>query len=211
MIGTKRSFVNIGKMLSLFICFAAGQSVWASELSYTYVEVEYIADVELDYGDGYKFDGDGFGVAASYEFSERFFVSASYHDGSGDFTLGAKRYSTDLEVLRAGLGMHSQISETLDWVISADYVDLETKVGSISADDDDGYIIELGVRGLAADSVEYNVAIVRSDSDIGGSETGFRVGGRYHFGDSNVSLGAEYVRYFSEFDLIEVGLRYQFN
>ncbi len=208
MIGTKRSFVNLGKMLALFICFAAGQSVWASELSYSYVELEYIADVELDYGDGDKFDGDGFGVAASYEFSERFFVSASYHDGSGDSTLGAKRYSTDLEVLRAGLGMHSQISETLDWVILADYVDLETTVGSISADDD-GYIIELGVRGLATDSVEYNVAIVQSD--IGGSETGFRVGGRYHFVDSNVSLGAEYVRYATEFDMVEVGLRYQFD
>ena len=75
--------------------------------------------------------------------------------------------------------------------------------------DESGYILDLGIRGIVDESVEYSVAIIQSD--VGGSETGFRVGGRYHFGDSNVSAGLDYVRYESDWDQLELGVRYQFD
>ena len=63
---------------------------------------------------------------------------------------------------------------------------------------------------MAGDAFEYSVAIIQSD--IGESETGIRFGGRYHFGDSsNVSAGLDYVQYGSDWNQLELGIRYQFD
>jgi hypothetical protein len=191
---------------------------YAAELSYSFVEVDYIAAGEFDVDP--KIDLDGFGINASYELGDKFFLSASYQDISGDRGEDENCYAIDLdaELLRVGFGLHGAISDNVDWVVSVDFTRIDTdevasesdgsEIESISGDDN-GYIVDLGVRGLLNDSLEYSVALVQSD--IGESETGFRVGGRYHFSDSGFSIGADYVQYDSELDLVELGFRYQFD
>lgn len=182
------------------------------------MEVDYIAAGEFDVDP--KIDLDGFGINASYKLGDKFFLSASYQDISGDRGEDDNYYAIDLdaELLRVGFGLHGAISDNVDWVVSVDFTRIDTdevasesdgsEIESISGDDN-GYIVDLGVRGLLNDSLEYSVALVQSD--IGESETGFRVGGRYHFSDSGFSIGADYVQYASELDLVEVGFRYQFD
>jgi hypothetical protein len=174
-----------------------GQSAMASELSYTYVELEYVDGEILDEG------ADGFGLNGSVAISDMFFLAGSYQDGEFD------GFDLDIELSRFGVGAHGELNDSIDWVVSVDYARAE--VGdSFDSVDDSGYILDLGIRGVAGDAFEYSAAIIRWD--IGGSETGFRLGGRYHFGDSsNVSAGLDYVQYGSNWDQLELGIRYQFD
>jgi hypothetical protein len=188
----------------------AGLPAYAADLSYSFVEVDYIPAGELD--DSPKIDVDGFGINASYELSDKFFLSASYQDISGDRGEDDNYDATDLdaELLRVGFGLHGAISDSVDWVVGVDFARLDTEYDSDGdSTSDNGYIIDLGIRGLLNDSFEYSAALVQSD--IIESETGFRVGGRYHFNDSGFSIGADYVQYASDLDLVELGFRYQFD
>jgi hypothetical protein len=72
-------------------------------------------------------------------------------------------------------------------------------------------MLDVGLRGLMGEAAEYSIAIIHSDGFIGDSVTGFRVGGRYHVGETQLSVGLDYVQYVSEFDQLELGLRYQFD
>lgn len=191
-----------------------GQSAMASELSYTFVELGYVGGT-LDYF-GSDADYDGFALSGSAEIGEMFFLSGSYEDGdTGTFTDNfGDRVSIGLQHLRLGVGLYGVINQDIDWVASVDFADVEvdltdSALGSASGSDS-GYIVEAGIRGVAGDAFEYSAAIIRLD--IGESETGFRLGGRYHFGDfSNVSAGLDYVQYGSDWDQLELGIRYQFD
>lgn len=185
------------------VLFAGSQTALASELSYTYVEVKYVDGETLDD------DADGFGLTGSVALGDTFFLAGSYQDGDIDAT-GADR---DLSLLRLGIGAHGPITDSIDWVAELDFTEVDVKttvarVGS-SSSDDNGYILDVGFRGLMGEAAEYSIAILQSD--ISSSATGFRVGGRYHFGETLLSLGLDYVQYDSEFDQLELGLRYQFD
>lgn len=74
----------------------------------------------------------------------------------------------------------------------------DSALGSASGSDS-GFIVEAGIRGVVGDASEYSAAIIQSK--LTESSTGFRLGGRYHFGDlSNVSAGLDYVQYSSDCD-----------
>ena len=182
---------------------ASGQTALASELSYTYVEVKYVDGEILDA------DADGFGLTGSVALGDTFFLAGGYQDGEVDVTGG----DLDLSLLRLGLGAHGSITDSLDWVAELDYaqVDLKASIAGVGSgsSDENGYILDVGLRGLMGEAAEYSIAIIQSD--FGSSATGFRVGGRYHFGETQLSVGLDYVQYDSEFDQLELGLRYQFN
>lgn len=181
----------------------AGQSVLANELSYSFVEIDYID------GDFSGQGADGFGISGSVALGEMFFLGGSYQDEQVDnFRFEGFNSDLDAELLRLGAGMHGAISDNVDWVVSFDYAKVELSALGDS-EDDSGYIVDIGLRGLIGDAAEYSFAVIQSD--VGGSETGFRVGGRYHFGDSNVSAGLDYVQYESDWDQLELGVRYQFD
>jgi hypothetical protein len=188
----------------------AGQPVLANELSYSFVEIDYI-DGESDGS-----DGDGFRVSGSFELGDRFFVSGGYEDLDYDpFTSdGITTEDSELTLLRLGIGMNGEINEGLDWVASVSFTDAEFKtVDSYGYDyglDETGYILDVGLRGLINDTLEYSASILQLDI-FDDSSTGFRLGGRYHFGDSNVSAGLDYVQYDSDWDQLELGVRYQFD
>lgn len=187
---------------ALLLIFA-GQSVLANELSYSFVEIDYID------GDFSGQSADGFGISGSVALGEMFFLGGSYQDEQVDnFRFEGFNSDLDAELLRLGAGMHGAISDNVDWVVSFDYAKVELSALG-DPEDDSGYIVDIGLRGLIGDVAEYSFAVIQSD--VAESDTGFRLGGRYHFGDSNVSAGLDYVRYGSDWDQLELGVRYQFD
>ena len=180
-----------------------GQSAMASELSYTFVELGYVGGT-LDYF-GSDADYDGFALSGSAEIGEMFFLSGSYEgDDTGTFTDNyGDRVSIGLQHLRLGVGLYGVINQDIDWVASVDFTDVEvdltdSALGSASGSDS-GFIVEAGIRGVAGDASEYSAATI--ESKLTESSTGFRLGGRDHFGDfSNVSAGLDYVQYGSDCD-----------
>ena len=191
---------------------ASGQTALASELSYTYVEVKY-ADGEI--GD---VDADGFRLTGSVALGDTFFLAGGYQDVGGGFQDSEfdLNVDVDLSLLRLGVGAHGPITDSIDWVAQFDYLNADAKAsyeeGEIDSSDGNGYMLDVGLRGLVGEAAEYSIAIIHSDGFSGGaSATGFRVGGRYHVGETKLSVGLDYVQYDSEFDQLELGLRYQFD
>lgn len=54
-------------------------------------------------------------------------------------------------------------------------------------------------------------AVIPQPPRHGAERRNAALGGRYHFGEPQLSVGLDYVQYDSEFDQLELGLRYQFN
>lgn len=199
--GLMHRIVSRGVAGALLLC--ASQSVLANELSYSFFEIDYIDGDFLDQS------ADGFGISGSVGLGEMFFLGGSYQDEQVDnFRFEGFNSDLDAELLRLGVGLHGALSDNVDWVVSLDYAKVELSALG-NSDDDSGYIVDIGLRGLIGDAAEYSFAVIQSD--VGGSETGFRVGGRYHFGDSNVSAGLDYVQYESDWDQLAFGVRYQFD
>ncbi len=190
---------------------ASGQTALASELSYTYVEVKY---VDGKIGD---VDADGFRLTGSVALGDTFFLAGGYQDVGGGFQDSELDLTLDLDVslLRLGVGAHGPITDSIDWVAQLDYANVDIKEsldGETDSSDGNGYMLDVGLRGLMGEAAEYSIAIIHSDGFSGGaSATGFRVGGRYHVGETKLSVGLDYVKYGSGFDQLELGLRYQFD
>ena len=90
---------------------------------------------------------------------------------------------------------HGSITDPLNWVSELDRAEVDLKasfagVGSGSSDEN-GYILDAGLRGLIGKAAEYSLAVLLSD--FGMSATGLRVCGRYNFGETQFSVGLNYV------------------
>jgi hypothetical protein len=79
----------------------------------------------------------------------------------------------------------------LDLVGRVGYTKLEVDAGGGFNADDDGYLLDLGLRGLVTEGVELEGGLHYTDFDEGGDDTGFYFGGRFHFNET-WALGAEY-------------------
>ncbi len=120
----------------------------ANDISYSYVEVDYIVqDIDLfeddeafdnvlddiDDGDGFKFDG-------SIGFAENWFVFGSYSNAEADFTFRNDTGMTvpqgqDIKTLQLGGGFHMPMTNTTDFVVSASYMDVDYGDFSLGADE----------------------------------------------------------------------------
>ena len=100
---------------------------------------------------------------------------------------------------------HGSITDSLDRVLELDCAEVDLKasiagVGSGSSDEN-GYILDAGLRGLIGKAAEYSLAVLLSD--FGMSATGLRVCGRYHFSETQFSVGPDYVQCDNESDQSE--------
>jgi outer membrane cobalamin receptor len=89
-----------------------------------------------------------------------------------------------------GLGGRYGLAENLDLVGRIGWTKAEISSGPIDVDDD-GYLIDAGLRGRVGDSVELEGGARYTDFSDGGDATGLYVGGRFHFNET-WALGAEY-------------------
>ena len=149
-----------------------GAALAADGPVYSYGEVAFVADAELEVGAGIgsgSIDGDGFRVAGSALVAPAFFVRLGYAsvDFDGD---------VEVEELALAGGWRTRIGEgPVDFIAGLGYDDLELSVGSISGDDD-GFRLFAGLRGQVTERLELNgeLALVEYDESDG---TDVRVGG----------------------------------
>lgn len=113
--------------------------------SYNFVQASY-QSVNLDLGSGFDVDGDGFGLAGSFEVGESVFIIASYATTGFDF-------SVDLNQLQVGLGYHAGLTDNTDFFATLAYVDAEVEAPGASVDDS-GFGASIGVRSNVSELVE---------------------------------------------------------
>lgn len=168
-----------------------------AEMNYSFVEGS-IVDVELD-GPG-NIDGDGLEIAGSYAFDKRFFVLGRWQDQDFDFGI-------DGRLIELGAGLHHSLGETIDFVATLTYLDLEVDAGNASADND-GIAISGGIRARLAEQFEVDAGLKLVDSDNSGTDSALMLGGRYYFRDNMaVTAGADFG---DDADSLKIGFRLEF-
>jgi hypothetical protein len=180
----------------------ASFSVTAEEagLSYTYAGIGY------ETGDIADIDFSGFGIYGSKALNESFFLTGSYLSIESDdqFTDGLVTDDIEATGFTFGVGFHTPINSTVDFVSTLSYSDVEVEFADES-EDGNGYIIATGVRALPTDVLELSAFIDYADIEDG-SETGYSLGARY-FTTPDISLGLGYGSS-DDFDAITFDVRF---
>jgi hypothetical protein len=157
---------------------AAPFAAQAEGMSYSFVDLAYV-DTEID-GVGPSLDG--FALRGSVGFAENWFAFAEYAAQSVS--------GVDFDTYAVGLGGHYGLTQTLDLVGRIGWAKAEVSSGPFNVDDD-GYLLDAGLRGRVGDAVELEGGARYTDFSDGGDATGLYVGGRFHFNET-WALGAEY-------------------
>ena len=189
---------NLPKIGLLAVATAVSAPALADDaLSYTYIEAAYL-DTEID--DGPDVDGDGYGIAGSFELTDALFLTASYADQDFDFGIDSNRWT-------AGLGAHTPLADNLDLVGEIGYVDaeLETGFGDV---DDDGYYAGVGLRARVAQHFELEGGLNYVDLDDSGDNTTVNLGGRYYLTDQ-FAIGAG-IDFDDDVKTWQAGFRFEF-
>lgn len=163
------------RIIAVLILSAFSASALADGLSYNYVQAAF-QDVEIDVG-GTDVDGDGFGFGGSFEVSESVHIFGSYQ--SADLGGGV-----DANQLTAGVGWSTGISGNADFVARIGYTDVEIDTGVFGSANDDGFVAEIGLRGMAGQNLELAGFISQVELDDSGGDTGVRGEAWYSFNES---------------------------
>jgi Ax21 family sulfation-dependent quorum factor len=158
-------------LLALAFAAALPMSAQAADLSYSFVELDY---VNLDG------DADGAGLRGSVGFGE----TGLY--GFGRYT-NTRTNDTDIKIdgLEIGLGYHHELTSNSEYLVEAAFQRVKTDVAS-----ENGYRVSGGVRGLLTDNIEGLAKLGYRDSK--NTDGGFiaALGGQVRFTET-WSLNAE--------------------
>lgn len=140
-------------------------SAEASELNYSYVELDYLNSRHAATSPGGSgADSDGYGIRGSFGFAENFYVTAAY--ANSEFNGAGSGFDNDK--WNVGFGYHHQMYEQADWFVEANY----TKIDSNFALTDDSYFdVGVGLRGSISDRFEGIAKL--SYNDGGDSDPGY--------------------------------------
>lgn len=166
----------------------------ADDMSYTYANLEW-TEVDPDMSP----NGDGPSVRGSVGFAKHYFAFAEY--GSFDIDM------VDIELISVGLGGHLALSDQLDFVGRAGYVEVDISAPGFS-DSQDGWLVSAGLRGRVAERIELEGSLMQRDLGAGGDDTVYTFGGRYHF-NPLFAIGAEY-QMSDEVSIAYAGVRFSF-
>jgi len=161
----------------------------AEGLSYNYLDGSY-QRVDVDSPD---IDGDGFSIGGSFELGGNMHFFADY--GSTDFDLGI-----DINELSIGVGFHTDLTPTLDFVANLAYLRLDADASGFSLSDEDGIGAEIGLRSMLSDRLELAGFIQYADLGDGGDDTSLRGEAWYSFTENfavglNVGAAEDVLRY----------------
>jgi hypothetical protein len=165
-------------MLGSLMLAAAPLAAMAEDMSYNYVDLAYV-DQDID---GVGPSADGFGLRGSIGFAENWLAFAEYTSTSVQ--------GVDIEQIAVGFGGHYGLTDQLDLVGRVGYFEINLDAGPLNADDD-GYLLDLGLRGQVTEGVEVEGGVRYTDLSEGGDDTALFVGGRFHF-NKTWAVGAEY-------------------
>lgn len=148
---------------------------FANDISYNYVQLGYQKIDIDDPGIGFDVDGDGFGVAGSFELNDSWFVGIGYSQADFDFGI-------DLDELAAGVGWHTTMSNNSDFFALLQYVRAEASISGLPGSlDEDGFGFTIGVRGMVTENIEIGGSIGYIDLGDAGDGTSFGANVLYNF------------------------------
>ncbi len=181
-----------------------------SDLSYTYVRLNG-ASGEIDHR-----DSDGFGVAASFAFSDEFYLTAAHAKSDVDLYYA----NVDSERQRLGVGFHAALGNRTDLITEVVYANAKLTFDPTHTEDNSdadpaltlggrehGYELTLGVRGMAGESLELQVGARYIDIDGHTETTGYFVAD--YFITEKISLGVGYEKSENS-DAAQFNARYNF-
>ena len=149
--------------------------------SYSYIQAAY-QEVDVDVGNGFDADGDGYAVGGSVELNDNWFVFAGYSSIDLESVI-------DFNTWTAGAGYHAPITAgKTDWFASLAYIDAEADAGGFGSADDSGFGIEAGIRSMLNEQFELYGSIGYSDLGDGADGTAFGAGFWYTV-TGNLALG----------------------
>lgn len=161
------------KLASVLMAGAMLPSLAMADFIYTGLEVSYV-DVEYDTGFG-TLDGDGYRFTGTYQMNSNAFLLGEWEEQSFDF-------GADGTSFQFGAGYRYGLSNALDLVATASYVNREVSALGLSADED-GLGLGGGVRAQLGQSFQLEAMLNWVDYDNSGSDTRVDLLGRYYFND----------------------------
>ncbi len=182
----------------------------ADDMSYRYFQLGYM-ETDLD-GTGVDDDLDGFATRGSIGFAENFFVFTEYQNQSVEGTVDGTDVDVALKQLVIGLGGHYGLSENLDLVGRAGYVDVTLDIDGLGVEspDESGYMLGGGLRGRIGEHVEIEAQAVYYDLGEGSAydDVGGELLARYHI-NKQWALAFEYQN-LGDVSTIMGGVRFSF-
>ena len=166
-------------MIGGLLLAATPLAAMADDMSYSYVDLGY-AQTDID---GVSSSADGFGLRGSIGFAQNWFAFADY--------VAESVSGIDIDTLSVGVGAHYGFTENLDLVGRVGYFEVNLDAGGGLNADDNGFLLDAGLRGRVGDAVELEGGVHYTDLSDGGDDTALFVGGRFHF-NKTWALGAEY-------------------
>ena len=165
------------KILGLSLIVFAAPAL-AGDLNYNFVQLGYQkVDLDDDFFDS-SIDGDGYGISGSFEVGESWFITAGYSKLEFDTDFG---FNVDLDQLGIGVGWHTDMSENADFFATLSYVQAEASASGFESEDEDGFGMTVGIRGMLGEKVELEGSIGYVDLGDAGDGTSFGVSGLYNF------------------------------
>jgi hypothetical protein len=199
---TRQTTFRVGCVVLILFTFCVSFRAIADDISHRYVELTGTS------GRGAGNDNVGLRMTGTYSVSENLYLSAQVISNEVDTNL-----KSGSEFYRIGVGARKALTQTLDGVFSINYgrldLDLSLPNGRNVGFEDSGGVFESGVRGRIGDAWEYSALLQFLDWDS--RDLGYRLGGVYRLAESPVSIGLYYAHHESEWDQVELGLRYRFD
>lgn len=139
---------------ALALAAALPMSAQASELSYSFVELDYVNSRAEILSSGF-YNTDGYGIRGSYGFAENYFVTGSYSNSEFDISS-----TLDQDKWGLGFGYHKALNDQADWTAEIGY----TQISSFAPVLDESYYnLSVGIRGSMTDNFEGTAKLGYSD------------------------------------------------
>ena len=177
-------------LLALALLAGFAGTANASELSYSFIEANYIDAGDFDGGNAFSFDG--WNLRGSVELGEHFYLLGEYNSVS-DNPFGT---SLNIDTYEVGAGFRTPISDKADFFADASYANLDFSCNLCSDDSENGYHVRLGVRAELGSKFEGTIGVTHGDFGDYGDNTGLLLGGHFKFTENfglvaNVEVGDE--------------------
>jgi len=179
------------QLISLAAISLFAFSAQASDVPYSYVDVEYNSLDEFD----------GFTLGGSIDLSNDFYAFGEFASVSADDV------DVDATSLQIGAGYHYEVSPNTDLIgeLSLARAEIDSQFGDAS---DTGFALGFGIRSMITSNLELNAKAQYVDINDD-SDTGFEVGGLYYF-DNGFALGAGYETDGGDLDGFSLKARFKF-
>lgn len=156
------------QLAALLIAIFSVTAVQGEDLDYSFIDVGWVS-TEFDAG-SFDVDGDSFEIDGSIALADRVHAIASFSFGNFDF-------GVDVNSQSVGVGYNTPLTDSIDFVASGEIIRVDIQALSAS-DDDTGFGINLGIRGLASKQFEYSGFL--NYVDVNDSDFGVTFNGIYY-------------------------------